>query len=77
MLADSAVGVTVYSSAEKGWVTLGGTSVGAPFVAGLYGAANDYGAGTVGAPRPLCQPRGPQPRDRHQRKSERSVRILT
>src|ERR1700733_12243491 len=50
MLADSAVGVTVFSSAEKGWVTLGGTSVGAPFVAGLYGAANDYGAGTVGAP---------------------------
>ena len=50
MLADSALGVTVYSSAEKGWVTLGGTSVGAPFVAGLYGAANDYGAATVGAP---------------------------
>ncbi|MEA2690390.1 MAG: hypothetical protein QOD51_2997 [Candidatus Eremiobacteraeota bacterium] len=50
MLADSAVGVTIYSTAEKGWVTLGGTSVGAPFVAGLYGAANDYGAGTVGAP---------------------------
>jgi subtilase family serine protease len=50
MLADSAVGVTVFSSAEHGWVTLGGTSVGAPFVAGLYGAANDYGAGTVGAP---------------------------
>jgi subtilase family serine protease len=50
MLADSRVGVTVFSSAENGWVTLGGTSVGAPFVAGLYGAANDYGAGTVGAP---------------------------
>ena len=50
MLADSRLGVTVYSSAEKGWVTLGGTSVGAPFVAGLYGAANDYGAGTIGAP---------------------------
>ncbi|HTD38784.1 MAG TPA: hypothetical protein VK669_14835 [Candidatus Limnocylindrales bacterium] len=49
-LADSALGVAVYSSAEKGWVVLGGTSVGAPFVAGLYGAANDYGAGTVGAP---------------------------
>ena len=50
MLADSALGVAVYSSAEKGWVVLGGTSVGAPFVAGLYGAANDYGAATVGAP---------------------------
>ena len=50
MLADSRVGVTIFSSAENGWVTLGGTSIGAPFVAGLYGAANDYGAGTVGAP---------------------------
>lgn len=50
MLADSALGVAVYSSAEKGWVVLGGTSVGAPFVAGLYGAAADYGAGTIGAP---------------------------
>jgi subtilase family serine protease len=50
MLADSRVGVAVYSSAENGWVQLGGTSVGAPFVAGLYGAANDYGAGTLGAP---------------------------
>ncbi|HTD32399.1 MAG TPA: S8 family serine peptidase, partial [Candidatus Elarobacter sp.] len=49
-LADSSVGVAVYSSSEKGWVAFGGTSVGAPFVAGLYGAANDYGAGTVGAP---------------------------
>jgi subtilase family serine protease len=49
-LADSTIGVAVFSSAEKGWVQLGGTSVGAPFIAGLYGAANDYGAGTVGAP---------------------------
>ncbi len=50
MLADSTLGVAVYSSAEKGWVVLGGTSIGAPFVAGLYGAANDYGAATAGAP---------------------------
>jgi subtilase family serine protease len=50
MLADSSLGVTVFSAAENGWVTFGGTSVGAPFVAGLYAAANDYGAGTVGAP---------------------------
>jgi subtilase family serine protease len=50
MLADAAQGVAVYSTAEKGWVVLGGTSVGAPFVAGLYAAANDYGAATVGAP---------------------------
>ncbi len=49
-LADSSVGVAVYSSAEKGWVAFGGTSVGAPFIAGLYAAASDYGAGTIGAP---------------------------
>jgi len=49
-LADSTVGVAVFSSAQHGWVAFGGTSVGAPFVAGLYAAANDYGAGTVGAP---------------------------
>jgi subtilase family serine protease len=50
MLADSSIGAAVYSTAEKGWVVLGGTSLGAPFVAGLYAAAADYGAGTVGAP---------------------------
>ncbi|HEY0382800.1 MAG TPA: hypothetical protein VGC72_11410 [Candidatus Elarobacter sp.] len=51
MIADYNPGVAVYSSAEGGWVVLGGTSVGAPFVAGLYAAANDYGAGTTGAPK--------------------------
>ena len=50
VIADYNPGVAVYSSAEHGWVVLGGTSAGAPFVAGLYAAANDYGAGTVGAP---------------------------
>ena len=50
MLADSSVGVAVFSSAEHGWVALGGTSLGAPFIAGLYGAASDYGLGAVGAP---------------------------
>jgi hypothetical protein len=50
-LADSSLGVAVYSTAEKGWVILGGTSVGAPFVAGLYAAASDYGASTTGAPQ--------------------------
>ncbi|HEY0613374.1 MAG TPA: hypothetical protein VGC96_01990, partial [Candidatus Elarobacter sp.] len=50
VIADYNPGVAVYSSAEGGWLVLGGTSVGAPFVAGLYGAANDYGAATVGAP---------------------------
>jgi subtilase family serine protease len=49
MIADYDPGVAVYSSAEHGWVVLGGTSVGAPFVAGLYAAANDYGAATSGA----------------------------
>ncbi|MDB5069901.1 MAG: protease-like protein [Candidatus Eremiobacteraeota bacterium] len=51
MIADYNPGVAVYSKAEGGWVVLGGTSVGAPFVAGLYAAANDYGAATVGAPK--------------------------
>jgi subtilase family serine protease len=50
MLADTTPGVAVYSQAEKGWVVLGGTSIGAPFVAGLYAAAANYGADTVGAP---------------------------
>ena len=50
MLADSTVGAAVYNTAEKGWIVLGGTSLGAPFVAGLYAAAANYGAGTVGAP---------------------------
>jgi subtilase family serine protease len=50
MLADSSIGVAVYNTADKGWVVLGGTSIGAPFVAGLYGAASDYGGTTIGAP---------------------------
>ncbi|HEX3468560.1 MAG TPA: hypothetical protein VHT05_10815 [Candidatus Elarobacter sp.] len=50
VLADVNVGVAVYNTNDGGWVVLGGTSLGAPFVAGLYAAANDYGAGTTGAP---------------------------
>ncbi|GAC1593152.1 MAG: hypothetical protein NVS3B28_22770 [Candidatus Velthaea sp.] len=50
MLADTNPGVAVYNSGDFGWVVLGGTSVGAPFVAGLYAAASDYGASTIGAP---------------------------
>jgi subtilase family serine protease len=50
MLADYSPGVAVFSTAEGGWVVLGGTSVGAPFVAGLYAQAGDYGATTIGAP---------------------------
>lgn len=49
VIADYNPGVAVYSSTDGGWVVLGGTSAGAPFVAGLYAAANDYGAATVGA----------------------------
>jgi subtilase family serine protease len=48
-VGDYNTGVAVYSSAQKGWVVLGGTSVGAPFVAGLYAQAADYGALTTGA----------------------------
>ena len=49
VVADYNPGIAVYSTVEGGWVVLGGTSAGAPFVAGLYAAANDYGAATVGA----------------------------
>ncbi len=38
-LADTSPGIAVYSTSDKGWIVLGGTSVGAPFIAGLYGAA--------------------------------------
>jgi subtilase family serine protease len=56
VIADYNPGVAVYSTVEGGWVVLGGTSVGAPFVAGLYAAANDYGAATVGAPKLYANP---------------------
>jgi subtilase family serine protease len=49
VIADYNPGIAVYSTVEGGWVVLGGTSAGAPFIAGLYAAAGDYGAGTVGA----------------------------
>jgi hypothetical protein len=39
----------VYSTIQGGWIVLGGTSAGAPFIAGLYGAANDYPATATGA----------------------------
>jgi len=50
MLADYNPGVAVFVAAHHGWEVLGGTSLGAPFVAGLYAAANDYGSTTTGAP---------------------------
>jgi subtilase family serine protease len=56
MIADYNPGVAVYSKSEGGWVVLGGTSVGAPFVAGLYAAANDYGTATIGAPKLSANP---------------------
>ncbi len=55
VVADYNTGVDVYSTAQGGWVVLGGTSVGAPFVAGLYAAAADYGAATTGAPAIYAQ----------------------
>jgi len=51
MLADATTGVAVYNKDEDGWIQLGGTSLGAPFIAGLYAAAGDYGAATIGAPQ--------------------------
>jgi subtilase family serine protease len=50
LLADPTIGAAVYNTADNGWVVLGGTSIGAPFVAGLYAAAADYGGATIGAP---------------------------
>ena len=37
-------GIAVYNSNAGGWVVLGGTSAGAPFVAGLYAQAQDFGS---------------------------------
>jgi subtilase family serine protease len=49
VLADVTSGYAVYSSIQGGWIVLGGTSAGAPFVAGLYGAAHDFPATSSGA----------------------------
>ena len=49
-LANANPGVAVYVQADGGWVVLGGTSVGAPWIAALYAQAGDYGLTTVGAP---------------------------
>ncbi len=43
-------GIAVYDSNDGGWIVLGGTSAGAPFVAGLYTQAHDFGANAGGAP---------------------------
>ncbi len=67
MFADTNVGVAVYSTTEGGWVVLGGTSVGAPFVAGIYAAAGDYGSATIGAPSALRKLVEPQCRARDER----------
>lgn len=42
-------GIAVYDSNDGGWIVVGGTSVGAPFVAGLYAQANDFGSASSGA----------------------------
>jgi subtilase family serine protease len=49
VVADLNPGIAVYNSAAGGWVVYGGTSAGAPFVAGLFAAANDYPASGDGA----------------------------
>jgi subtilase family serine protease len=49
ILGDVTTGYAVYSTIQGGWIVLGGTSAGAPFIAGLYGAANDYPATATGA----------------------------
>jgi subtilase family serine protease len=49
VVADLNPGVAVYNSAAGGWVVYGGTSAGAPFVAGLFAAAHDYPSNGVGA----------------------------
>jgi subtilase family serine protease len=43
-------GIAVYDSNDGGWIVLGGTSAGSPFVAGLYAQAQDFGANAGGAP---------------------------
>ena len=49
VVADLQPGIAVYNSADGGWVVYGGTSAGAPFVAGLFAAANDYPSNGIGA----------------------------
>ena len=41
--ADVSSGMAVFNTQDGGWEVLGGTSAGAPFVAGLYAAAANYG----------------------------------
>jgi subtilase family serine protease len=47
-VANAATGLAVYDMQSGGWIVLGGTSAGAPFVAGLIASAGDYGS-TTGA----------------------------
>jgi subtilase family serine protease len=49
VVADLLPGIAVYDTAAGGWVVYGGTSAGAPFVAGLFAAAHDYPASGIGA----------------------------
>lgn len=58
-VADPATGLAVYSSANyagtRGWFVVGGTSVGAPLVAGLYALAGAVPAGATGAQLPYTR----------------------
>jgi subtilase family serine protease len=49
VVADLNPGIAVYDTAAGGWVVYGGTSAGAPFVAGLFAAAHDYPSNGIGA----------------------------
>jgi subtilase family serine protease len=48
-VADATTGLAVYDTQSGGWIVLGGTSAGAPFVAGLYAAAGDFNSSQIGA----------------------------
>jgi subtilase family serine protease len=48
-VADAMTGLAVYDTQSGGWIVLGGTSAGAPFVAGLYAAAGDFDSSQIGA----------------------------
>jgi subtilase family serine protease len=53
-VADPATGVAVYDSLKcqgvSGWLTFGGTSVAAPIIAGIYGAAGSASTADPGSP---------------------------
>jgi kumamolisin len=56
-VANPFTGVAVYSAINGGWVTVGGTSVGAPIWAGLYSLANAASEGLGEGPLGFANPR--------------------